>query len=100
MYKGHILRGHAVATGKNNDYLGLDIYYLVTGEVRVAIIDCLKKLISGFSEEIKGRSKNQTADHMFDLRLDSERNILEKDWFTTLHNLVTQLLFATPWDRN
>ena len=38
--------------GKKHDYLGMDLYFLVDEEVRMTMMDCLKKIVCGFPETI------------------------------------------------
>ena len=41
--------------GKKHDYLGMDLDFLVDGEVRVNIMNYLKKIVSEFTETTQGR---------------------------------------------
>ena len=58
--------------------MGMDLNFSVPGEVRVTMVDYLKKVIADLLEEIMKTSPTPTGDHMFEVYPDKERNFLEK----------------------
>ena len=52
--------------------------FYVPGEVRVTMVDYLKKVIADLPEDIMKISHTQTGYHMFEVYPDEERNFLEK----------------------
>ena len=70
--------GMRVSWGKKQDYLGMDLNLSVPGEVRVTMVDYLKKVITNLPEEIMETPPTPTGRHMFELYPDEERNLLDK----------------------
>jgi hypothetical protein len=54
-----------VSRGKKHDYLGMDLDYSVQGEVKVTMIDYLKRVITEFPEEITGTASSPAAERLF-----------------------------------
>ena len=77
----------------------MELDFSLDGEVRVAIMDYLKKILSDFPETIHGRVTTPAAYHLFTVRGDSDRKLLGEYWDTAFHQSVTQLLFVTPYFR-
>ncbi len=81
--------------GKKHDYLGMDLDFMNDREVRVSMIEYLKKVISDFLEQIIGMVASPAADHLFEIRREVDRVNLSEDRGMAFHHAVTQLLFAT-----
>ena len=56
----------------------MDLNLSVLGEVRVTMVEYLKKLIAYLPEEITKISPTPTGYHMFEIYPDKERNLLDK----------------------
>jgi hypothetical protein len=67
-----------VSRGKRHDYLGMDLDFTVKGEVQVTMIPFLKGIITYFLEEITGTATSPAASHLFDVRPDEDRVLLEE----------------------
>jgi hypothetical protein len=88
-----------VSRGKRHDYLGMDLDFTVKGEVQVTMIPFLKGVITDFPEEITGTATSPAAAHLFDVRADEDRVLLEEERAIAFHHTVAQLLFACPCAR-
>ena len=82
--------------GFHGERLVMDFYFSVPGEVRVTMVDYLKKGIADFPEEIMKTPPTPTGDDMFEVFPDKERKMLDNEQATALHNGVMQLLFDNP----
>ena len=58
------------------------------------MIPLLKTTVEKIPEKIRGRATTPEADHLFEVRLDGERVLLDKDRSNASHHAVGQLLFA------
>jgi hypothetical protein len=54
----------------------MDLDYSVQGEVKVSMVDCLKRVITEFPEVITGGSMSPAAERLFTVRAESERKRL------------------------
>ena len=81
---------------KKHDHLGMDLDLLVDEEVRVKIKYYLKNIVSNFSDTIQGRLATPEAYHLFTVREDTDRKMLDEDRAAKFHHSVAQLLFSTP----
>ena len=93
--KGVYVRHMKEYYGSKYRYLGMDLEFSVDGEVRVKMIDYIKKIVSKFPETIQGRVATPAAYQLFTVREDTNRNVLDKYWATGFHHSVAQLLFTT-----
>ena len=83
-----------ISHGKKNDYLGMDIDYSNTGEVKTIMAPYPDKVIKYFPEEIRGRATIPTTDHMFKVRYDRTGDLLDEERAKVFNKVVTQILFA------
>ena len=67
-----------MSRGKKHNYLGMDLNFSVLGEIRVTMVDYLRKVIADLPEEIMKTSPTPTGDYMLEVYLNEERNLLEK----------------------
>ena len=74
----------------------MDIDFSVDGEVRVTMMDYLNKVVSEFPDTIQGIVTTPAADHLFIVRRDTDRKLLEDDRATAFHISVSQLVFTNP----
>ena len=84
-----------VNRGKVHDYLSMDLDYSTDGKVSVATIKYLGKIIEGFPEEIKGTVATPAAEHLFQIRDESEAKLLPEEQAVAFHHTVAQLLFLS-----
>jgi hypothetical protein len=73
---GEVMR---VSRGRVQDYLGMTLDFTKKGEVKVTMIDYLKKVISDFPEEITGTAVNPATTNLYDVRADDERTTLGEE---------------------
>ena len=73
----------------------MDLDLSVDRDVRVIIRDYLNKIVSDFSDKIQGILETLSAEHLFTVREDTGRKVLDKDWATAFNHSVAQLLLAT-----
>jgi hypothetical protein len=84
-----------VSRGKKHDYLGMELDYSVPGEVKVAMVDYRKRVITEFPEIISGGATSLAADRLFTVRPEGEIKPLEEKRAIAFHHCVVQLLFAS-----
>jgi hypothetical protein len=84
-----------VSRGKKRDYMGMDLDYSVPGEVKVTMVDYLKRVITEFPEEITGTASSPAAERLFTARPEGESVLLEEKRAIAFHHCVAQLLFAS-----
>jgi hypothetical protein len=69
--------------------------YSILGEVKVAMVNYLKRVITEFPQVITGGAVSPAADRLFTVRAEEERNPLEEKWAFAFHHCMVQLLLAT-----
>jgi hypothetical protein len=84
-----------LSRGKKHDYLGMDLDYSVLGEVKITMVDYLKRVITEFPEVISGGATSPAADRLFTVRPEEESKPLEEKRAIAFHHCVAQLLFAS-----
>jgi hypothetical protein len=89
----HVLRGLV------HDYLGMTMDYTTKGEVKVTIVDYLKGVLGGFPEVIGGTAPTPVSEHLFDVRPDEERILLNEEQARAFHRAVSQLIFSSARSR-
>jgi hypothetical protein len=88
-----------VFRGKKHDYLGMDLDFANKGEVKITMIDYLKGVLEDFPEIIMGSARTPADNHMFTVREDTKKKLLDESRTTVLHHSVAQLLFASSRTR-
>jgi hypothetical protein len=88
-----------VSRGLVHEYLGMTLDYTVKGEVKITMVDYLKGLIGDFPEVIDGTAPTAASEHLFNVRPDEERVMLEEELARAFHHAVAQLLFASSGAR-
>jgi hypothetical protein len=83
-----------VSRGLVHDYLGMTLDYTKKGEVKVKMVDYLKGVLVDFPEVINGTAPTPASEHLFDIRPDEERTLLNEEQARAFHHAVAQLLFA------
>ncbi len=57
--------------------------------------DYVKRVIIGFAEDIHGTAATPASEHLFQIRPEGERVMLEEEQAQCFHSTVAQLLFVT-----
>ncbi len=83
----------AMHTGREHDYLGMDMEFTSKGTLQVSMITYLKNVIAGFPEVITRKVATPAADYLFMIRDKKEARPLEKERGTAFHHTLAQLLF-------
>ena len=84
-------------TGNRHDYLGV-FYEFKDRKVEVSMFDYLDKIFDDFPEDIRGGAPVATpaANHLFEIRPESEAKYLPEEQGVAFHHTVAQVLFLTP----
>ena len=88
-----------ITRGKVHNYLGMTPDLQTPRELWVTMVDCLKGVIEDFPEFITQRSTRWAANHLFNVRPEDERTILNEEQTTEFHHVVAQLIFVTSRGR-
>jgi hypothetical protein len=73
----------------------MDLDYSVPGEVKIKMVDYLKRVITEFPEVVSGGATSLATDRLFTVRLEEESKPLEEKRAIAFHHCVAQLLFAS-----
>jgi hypothetical protein len=84
-----------VNRGVVHDYLGMDLDFSSPGKLRVSMIKYLAKIFKAFPEKIRAAAATPAADHLFEVRDESERKLLPEEQARAFHHSVAQLLFLS-----
>jgi hypothetical protein len=88
-----------MSRGKKHDYLGMELYFSVSGEVKVSMAEYLKIVIYEFPYIITGYATSPATNHLFSVRPETKcKPIIEQQGFT-FHHCVEHLLFASTHSR-
>ena len=68
-------------------------------EFRLIMTDYLRKVLYEFTGTIQGIVATPAADHLFMVRYNTDRKLLEKERSTAFNHAVAQLIFSAPWVR-
>ena len=71
-----------VPWGNNHGYLVMDLDLYITGDVRLNMVDYLRKLITDFLEEIMRIYPTLSGNHLFKLCPNKENKILDEEHVT------------------
>ena len=87
--------GITVSRGKVHDYLGMDLDYSGTKNVKISMIKYLKKIFVAFPEKITTTAETPAAEHLFKVAEgdDHTTKILPEEQAQAFHHTVAQLLF-------
>ena len=80
--------------GKRNYYLGMWMDYSIPGEVRISMEEYIRGLLDDFPEEITETQETPATSNLFNVREDSEQELLDKTRAQAFHHAVAQLLFT------
>ena len=80
--------------GKRHDYLGMWLDYSTPGEVCISTEEYLWGVLDNFTEEITETPGKPAASNLFNVREDSEQELLNETRAQSFHHTVAQLLFT------
>jgi hypothetical protein len=80
-----------VSHGSVHDYLGMKLDFSKPGEVKINMVDYVKKMIEAFPENRTSVAKTPAALHLFDIRDDVK--VLGENEAIIFHNIVAHGLF-------
>ena len=81
--------------GKVHDYLGMIMDFSEEGKVSINMVEYIKTIIDDFPEEIIGIKTSPAADHLFEVRDESEARLLPEEQAMAFHHATAQLLFLS-----
>ena len=81
--------------GDVHDYLGMDLAYSEKGVAKVSMIKYLDGILKGFSEELGASAATPAAEHLFQVRDESEAVFLDETRAREFHHMTAQLLFLS-----
>ena len=84
-----------VHRGLVHDYLGMDLDYTTKGKVGVSMIKYVDKILEAFSEELGSPAATPAAGHLFQVRNDSEVEVVTEHKAQEFHHITAQLLFLS-----
>ncbi len=83
-----------VSRGTTHDYLGMMLSYS-NCQVSISMVDYVKKVISGFVEDVHEAALTPAGENLFQFRPEHERIKLDEERAQCFHSTVAQLLFVT-----
>ena len=86
-----------VSRGYHHDYLGMDIDFSYHKQLRISMVNHLKKMISEFPEAITSNAVTPATDKLFEVRPDNDPNkrLLDESRARAFYHAVAQALFVT-----
>ena len=81
-----------VNIGQKHTYVGIDVEYMDSGEVKISMVDYLKEALLAFPEDCNKKVHTPAAEHLFSVNDDCEK--LDEGRRKTLHQIVAKLLFV------
>jgi hypothetical protein len=84
-----------VSRGLVHEYLGMTLDYSIEGEVKITMVDYLKGVSGDFPEVIEGMAPTAAPEHLFDVRPNKERVLLDEEQVRAFHHVVAQLLVSS-----
>ena len=82
-----------VVRGPRHDYLGMNLDFSTSGEVKIDMKPYITKVISSFPEKITGVQTTPASDHLFHVRPAHEARPLPEEQARAFHHTTAQLLF-------
>ena len=80
--------------GKRHDYLEMWIDYSIPGEMHISMEEYLRGVLDDFTEEITETPETPAASKLFNVREDSEQELLDEARAQAFHHAVAKLLFT------
>jgi len=87
--KLNVVRGH------KHDYLGMNLDFSTTGEVKIDMINYATKIIDAFPETIAGVQSTPASDRLFQVRPPEAAKFLPEEQARAFHHTTAQLLFLS-----
>ena len=87
--KLNVVRGH------KHDYLGMNLDFSTPGEVKIDMINYIKKIIKAFPEKITGVQSTPAGDRLFQVCPPTEATFLPEEQARAFHHTTAQLLFLS-----
>ena len=87
--KLNVVRGH------KHDYLGMNLDFSTTGEVKIDMINYVTKIIDAFPEKIAGVQSTPAGDRLFQVRPPDAAKFLPEEQARAFHHTTAQLLFLS-----
>ena len=84
-----------VTRGYTHDYLGMNLDFSQSGDVRIDMVPYLTKIIDAFPEKITGVQSTPAGDRLFQTRPPTEATFLPEDQARAFHHTTAQLLFLS-----
>ena len=84
-----------VVRGPKHDYLGMNLDFSTPGTVKIDMTPYINKIVAAFPEKITGVQSTPAADHLFQIRPDSEVRPLPEEQARAYHHTTAQLLFLS-----
>ena len=82
--------------GKMHDYLGMNLDYIIKGEVNITMIPYIKEMIQDFRENDPSPDKKaNTQAEEFLFKVDDESKLVDDSRAKLFHTFVAKALFAT-----
>lgn len=91
MYEEEEIGKIKVSRGKIHDYLGMTLDFSSEGEVKIKMVDYVKKMVEAFPEESELIATTPAALHLFEVRDDVK--VLKESEAVIFHNIVAKGLF-------
>ena len=82
------------SSGKRHDYLGMWLNYSIPGEVRISMEEYRRGVLDDFPEEITETPETPATSNLFNVREDSEKELLNETRAHAFHHKVAQLIFT------
>ena len=80
--------------GERHYYLVMWLDYSIPGEFHISMEEYLRGVLDDFPEEITVTPETPATSNLFNVREDSEQEILDETWSKAFHHAVAQLLFT------
>ena len=84
-----------IVRGPKHDYLGMNLDFSTPGTVKIEMTTYINKVIAAFPEKITGVQMTPAADHLFQIRPDTESRPLPEEQARAFHHTTAQLLFLS-----
>ena len=82
-----------VSRGKLHQYLGMDMDFGEKGKLKMSMVTFPKKTIGEFPEAMTGSATTPAVEHLFRVREEDERKMIDEERAQAFHDAVAQLLF-------
>ncbi len=84
-----------VVRGPKHDYLWMNLDFSESVMVKIEMTPNITKIVTAFPEKITGVQSTPAADHLFNIRPDTEARPLPEEQAQAYHHTTAQLLFLS-----